>query len=181
MPNEALGLIEVTGFLGAVVAADTCLKAANVELIQCEVISGGLTTVELTGDVGAVNAAIEAGKAATEDLGCLVSSHVIARMSEDTKALFVPQEEVKPQPKEVKQEEPKEVKQEEPKEVMQQVVEVKTNTKSTEKKLRAMKVIDLRKLAYTLDNVPIPKSKIKYANKDKLVHALKDIYGRSEN
>ncbi|NDV11147.1 ethanolamine utilization protein, partial [Rhodococcus sp. IEGM 248] len=44
-----------------------------------------------------------------------------------------------------------------------------------------MKVIDLRKLAYTLDNVPIPKSKIKYANKDKLVHALKDIYGRSEN
>lgn len=97
----------------------------------------------------------------------------IARMSEDTKALFVPQEEVKPQPKEVKQEEPKEV--------IQQVVEVKTNTKSTEKKLRAMKVIDLRKLAYTLDNVPIPKSKIKYANKDKLVHALKDIYGRSEN
>ncbi|PCW59833.1 ethanolamine utilization protein [Listeria monocytogenes] len=181
MPNEALGLIEVTGFLGAVVAADTCLKAANVELIQCEVIRGGLTTVELTGDVGAVNAAIEAGKAATEDLGCLVSSHVIARMSEDTKALFVPQEEVKPQPKEVKQEEPKEVKQEEPKEVIQQVVEVKTNTKSTEKKLRAMKVIDLRKLAYTLDNVPIPKSKIKYANKDKLVHALKDIYGRSEN
>ncbi|EHL5039838.1 BMC domain-containing protein [Listeria monocytogenes] len=165
MPNEALGLIEVTGFLGAVVAADTCLKAANVELIQCEVISGGLTTVELTGDVGAVNAAIEAGKAATEDLGCLVSSHVIARMSEDTKALFVPQEEAKPQPKEV----------------IQKVVEVNTNTNNTEKKLRAMKVIDLRKLAYTLDNVPIPKSKIKYANKDKLVHALKDIYGRSEN
>ncbi|EAD4493626.1 BMC domain-containing protein [Listeria monocytogenes] len=174
MPNEALGLIEVTGFLGAVVAADTCLKAANVELIQCEVIRGGLTTVELTGDVvGAVNAAIEAGKAATEDLGCLVSSHVIARMSEDTKALFVPQEEVKTQPKEVEQEEPKEV--------IQQVVEVNTNTKSAEKKLRAMKVIDLRKLAYTLNNVPIPKSKIKYANKDKLVHALKDIYGRSEN
>ncbi|EPT7268216.1 BMC domain-containing protein [Listeria monocytogenes] len=171
MPNEALGLIEVTGFLGAVVAADTCLKAANVELIQCEVISGGLTTVELTGDVGAVNAAIEAGKAATEDLGCLVSSHVIARMSEDTKAFFVPQEEAKPQPKEIKQEEPKEVIQ----------VEVNTNTNNTEKKLRAMKVIDLRKLAYTLDNVPIPKSKIKYANKDKLVHALKDIYGRSEN
>lgn len=62
MPNEALGLIEVTGFLGAVVAADTCLKAANVELIRCEVIKGGLTTVELTGDVGAVNAAVEAGK-----------------------------------------------------------------------------------------------------------------------
>lgn len=152
MPNEALGLIEVTGFLGAVVAADTCLKAANVELIQCEVIRGGLTTVELTGDVGAVNAAIEAGKAATEDLGCLVSSHVIARMSEDTKALFVPQEEVKTQPKEVEQEEPKEV--------IQQVVEVNTNTKSAEKKLRAMKVIDLRKLAYTLNNVPIPKARL---------------------
>ncbi|EAD5843100.1 TPA_asm: BMC domain-containing protein [Listeria innocua] len=165
MPNEALGLIEVTGFLGAVVAADTCLKAANVELIRCEVIKGGLTTVELTGDVGAVNAAVEAGKAATESLGCLVSSHVIARMSEETKSLFVKAEQ--------------EI--EETKEVIQEVVEVKTTTDETEKKLREMKVIDLRKLAYTLDNVPIPKSKIKYANKDKLVHALKDIYGRSEN
>ncbi|MBC1336884.1 BMC domain-containing protein [Listeria innocua] len=168
MPNEALGLIEVTGFLGAVVAADTCLKAANVELIRCEVIKGGLTTVELTGDVGAVNAAVEAGKAATESLGCLVSSHVIARMSEETKSLFVKAEQEIEETKETK-------------EVIQEVVEVKTNTDETEKKLREMKVIDLRKLAYTLDNVPIPKSKIKYANKDKLVHALKDIYGRSEN
>ncbi|HBM4257953.1 TPA: BMC domain-containing protein [Listeria innocua] len=165
MPNEALGLIEVTGFLGAVVAADTCLKAANVELIRCEVIKGGLTTVELTGDVGAVNAAVEAGKAATESLGCLISSHVIARMSEETKSLFVKAEQ--------------EI--EETNEVIQEVVEVKTTTDETEKILREMKVIDLRKLAYTLDNVPIPKSKIKYANKDKLVHALKDIYGRSEN
>ncbi|EAH4448828.1 TPA: BMC domain-containing protein [Listeria innocua] len=165
MPNEALGLIEVTGFLGAVVAADTCLKAANVELIRCEVIKGGLTTVELTGDVGAVNAAVEAGKAVTESLGCLISSHVIARMSEETKSLFVKAEQ--------------EI--EETNEVIQEVVEVKTTTDETEKKLREMKVIDLRKLAYTLDNVPIPKSKIKYANKDKLVHALKDIYGRSEN
>ncbi|WP_270995689.1 BMC domain-containing protein [Listeria seeligeri] len=166
MPNEALGLIEVTGFLGAVVAADTCLKAANVELIQCEVIKGGLTTVELTGDVGAVNAAIEAGKAATESLGCLVSCHVIARMSEETKSLFVPTEQEK---EEIIQE------------VIQEIAEVTTITDSTEQKLREMKVIDLRKLAYTLDNVPIPKSKIKYANKEKLVHALKDIYGRSEN
>lgn len=166
MPNEALGLIEVTGFLGAVVAADTCLKAANVELIQCEVIKGGLTTVELTGDVGAVNAAIEAGKAATESLGCLVSSHVIARMSEETKSLFVPTEQEK---EEIIQE------------IIQEIAEVTTITDSTEQKLREMKVIDLRKLAYTLDNVPIPKSKIKYANKEKLVHALKDIYGRSEN
>ncbi|MBC1494113.1 BMC domain-containing protein [Listeria welshimeri] len=162
MSNEALGLIEVTGFLGAVVAADTCLKAANVELIRCEVIKGGLTTVELTGDVGAVNAAVEAGEAATESLGCLISSHVIARLSEETKSLFVQTEEAI-------------------KEAIPEIAEVKTTIDFTEQKLREMKVIDLRKLAYTLNNVPIPKSKIKYANKDKLVHALKDIYGRSEN
>ncbi|MBC1348793.1 BMC domain-containing protein [Listeria welshimeri] len=162
MPNETLGLIEVTGFLGAVVAADTCLKAANVELIRCEVIKGGLTTVELTGDVGAINAAVEAGKAATESLGCLISSHVIARLSEETKSLFVQTEEAI-------------------KEAIPEIAEVKTTIDFTEQKLREMKVIDLRKLAYTLNNVPIPKSKIKYANKDKLVHALKDIYGRSEN
>ncbi|MBC8924193.1 BMC domain-containing protein, partial [Escherichia coli] len=74
-------------------------KAENIELIQCVVMRGSLTSFEITGDVIEVNGASVAGKAATEDLGCLVSSHVIARMSEDTKALFVPQEEVKTQPK----------------------------------------------------------------------------------
>jgi len=74
---EALGMIEVTGFLGAIEAADTALKAANVELLQAEVISGGLTTVQVVGDVGAVQAAVEAAVSVREILGCLVGSHVI--------------------------------------------------------------------------------------------------------
>lgn len=55
------------------------------------------------------------------------------------------------------------------------------NMKSVEKKFCVMKVIDLRKFVYILNNVFILKSKIKYVNKDKFVYVLKDIYGRSEN
>lgn len=45
--------------------------------------------VELIGDVGVVNVVIEVGKVVIEDLGCLVLSYVIVRMSEDIKVFFV--------------------------------------------------------------------------------------------
>lgn len=80
MKLEALGMIEVTGYLGAVSAADAALKAANVRLLKSEKIKGGITTVELIGDVAAITAAVDAGKIVAEKLGCLRASHVIPRM-----------------------------------------------------------------------------------------------------
>ncbi|GGC84771.1 BMC domain-containing protein [Enterococcus wangshanyuanii] len=80
MKLEALGMIEVTGYLGAVSAADAALKAANVHLLKSEKIKGGITTVELIGDVAAITAAVDAGKVVAEKLGCLRASHVIPRM-----------------------------------------------------------------------------------------------------
>ena len=80
MKLEALGMIEVTGYLGAVSAADAALKAANVHLLKSEKIKGGITTVELIGDVAAITAAVDAGKIVAEKLGCLRASHVIPRM-----------------------------------------------------------------------------------------------------
>lgn len=77
---EALGMIEVTGFLGAIGAADAALKAANVQLLRSEKIKGGITTIELVGDVAAITAAVDAGKMVAEKLNCLRASHVIARM-----------------------------------------------------------------------------------------------------
>lgn len=95
MRHSALGLVEVRGYLGAVAAADAALKAANVTCIGVEIIKGGLTTVKLDGDVGAVQAAVEAGAAMATQLDVLVTSHVIARLHEETKALVANQAEVR--------------------------------------------------------------------------------------
>jgi len=81
MPS-ALGLVETKGLVGAIEAADTMLKAANVRLIGKEKISGGLVTVKILGDVAAVKAAVEAGAAAAQKVGELISIHVIPQPDE---------------------------------------------------------------------------------------------------
>ena len=76
---KALGLIETRGLVASIEAADAMVKAANVSL-QCKVhVGGGLVTVMVRGDVGAVKAATDAGAAAAERVGELVSVHVIPR------------------------------------------------------------------------------------------------------
>ncbi len=77
--NEALGMIETKGLVGAVEAADAMVKAAQVTLIGKERVGGGLVTVMVRGDVGAVKAAVEAGAMAAKKVGQLVSVHVIPR------------------------------------------------------------------------------------------------------
>ena len=77
--DEALGLIETKGLVGALEAADAGLKAANVRLLGQERADAGLVTVMFGGDVAAVKAAVNAGGAAAERVGQLVSSHVIPR------------------------------------------------------------------------------------------------------
>ena len=77
--NEALGMIETKGLVGAIEAADAMVKAANVTLIGKEFVGGGLVTVMVRGDVGAVKAATDAGAAAEQRVGELLSVHVIPR------------------------------------------------------------------------------------------------------
>ncbi len=77
--GEALGMIETKGLVGAIEAADAMTKSANVTLIGYEKIGSGLVTVMVRGDVGAVKAATDAGAAAAEKVGELVSVHVIPR------------------------------------------------------------------------------------------------------
>jgi microcompartment protein CcmL/EutN len=79
MSQEALGMIETKGLIGAVEAADAMVKAANVVLIGKEYIGAGYVTVLVRGDVGAVKAATDAGAAAARRVGELVSVHVIPR------------------------------------------------------------------------------------------------------
>ncbi len=88
MPLEALGLIETKGLVGSIEAADAMVKAANVKLIGKEKVGGGYVTVMVRGDVGAVKAATDAGAAAAERVGELVSVHVIPRPHAEIEALL---------------------------------------------------------------------------------------------
>lgn len=84
----ALGMVETRGLVGAIEAADAMVKAANVKLIGKEMIGGGFVTVMVRGDVGAVKAATDAGAAAAQRVGELVSVHVIPRPHGDVEMIL---------------------------------------------------------------------------------------------
>jgi len=88
MASYALGMIETKGLVGAIEAADAMVKAANVTLVGKEKVGGGLVAVMVRGDVGAVKAATDAGAAAAERVGQLVSVHVIPRPHEEVEQLL---------------------------------------------------------------------------------------------
>jgi ethanolamine utilization protein EutM len=85
---SALGMIETKGLVGSIEAADAMVKAANVTLIDKVLVGGGLVTVMVRGDVGAVKAATDAGAAAAERVGQLVSVHVIPRPHNDVELIL---------------------------------------------------------------------------------------------
>ncbi len=87
---EALGMIETRGLVGSIEAADAMVKAAKVQLVGKEQIGGGYVTVFVRGDVGAVKAATDAGAAAAEKVGELVSVHVIPRPHQEVE-MIIPQ------------------------------------------------------------------------------------------
>ncbi|EHQ91489.1 ethanolamine utilization microcompartment protein EutM [Desulfosporosinus youngiae] len=86
--NNALGMIETKGLIGAIEASDAMVKAANVTLIGKTLVGGGLVTVMVRGDVGAVKAATDAGAAAAERVGELIAVHVIPRPHTDVEKVL---------------------------------------------------------------------------------------------
>ena len=66
------------------------MKAADVELVGRERADAGLMTIKLKGDVAAVRAAVDAGAAAAQRVGELVSVHVIPRPDADVEILIYP-------------------------------------------------------------------------------------------
>ena len=84
MSNEALGMVETKGLVGAIEAADAMTKAANVALIGYEKIGSGLVTVM----VRAVKASVDAGAAAAANVGQVVSQHVIPRPHTDVEKIL---------------------------------------------------------------------------------------------
>ncbi len=77
--SEALGMVETKGFVAALAAADSMVKAANVTIVSRQQVGDGLVAVVVRGDVGAVKAATEAGAETASTVGELISVHVIPR------------------------------------------------------------------------------------------------------
>lgn len=79
MTDQALGMIETRGLVASIEAADAMVKAARVTLIGKEKVEGGLVTILVVGETAAVKSAIDAGAAAAQRVGELVSTHIIPR------------------------------------------------------------------------------------------------------
>jgi microcompartment protein CcmL/EutN len=182
---SALGMIETKGLVAAVEAADAMVKAANVGLIGKVHVGGGLVTVMVRGDVGAVKAATDAGAAAADRVGELISVHVIPRPHEEVESILpgredntsVPGESTEPEIN-VKPAAPAAEKKAET---------IKTETRSkesgTKKKpivakadIESMPVVELRKFARSIKGFPIEGREISKANRATLLGLIKKHY-----
>lgn len=201
MAEKALGLIEVRGFLGAVVVADAALKAANVSLLNVETVKSGLNTVQLVGDVSAVRSAVEAVVEIAQDQPYYLHSHVIARLDSQTDSILLPIQkevnkdvskaetsssleesvlevidlidvpEVNPQPL-ISDNETAFVEDIISDVIVEEEVLTEGQQKYSEEELNKFKVVELRSIAYREDKIDLSKKEIKFANKQLLIQAL---------
>lgn len=202
MSGKALGLIEVNGLVGAIEAADSALKAANVRLLGVEKISAGLTTVKIIGDVSAVQASVDAARIAVNKISSVFSSTVISRMDSQTEAMILnSNEKVKKIATKLSTEDSncleetekvinEDISEINDLEVIKEVEQVKVEeidaceekTEEKEEKvyksieLEAMKVEELRRLARQLKITEMNNKQIKFAKKDRLVEVIAKYY-----
>lgn len=191
---KALGMIEVYGYLAAVEALDSALKAANVSLVNVEKVKGGLVAVLVEGDVGAVKAAMDASAAAAERLGTVVSVHVIPRPAEDVARMLgrqegtpgpdkdpdppskppapEPEPEAEPDPESGTPEEPESVEEPEAVEEPAPISEPEPKELSLPQGMESMSVQDLRKLARELEITNMTRAEIRYAKKQELIQKI---------
>ena len=186
---KALGMIETRGLVASIEAADAMVKAANVTLTCKEHVGGGLVTVMVRGDVGAVKAAVDAGAAAAERVGELVSVHVIPRPHEELEGILTTPAPVTPTPKPPRepeeappapvsqspapQPEPQpdpEVPAEEEKAEEGETVEL---AELTDEVLEAMPVVKLRSVARSVGLDTMTRKEIRFAKKEELVAAIR--------
>lgn len=185
---QALGMIEVYGYLTAVEALDSALKAANVSRLGVEKVRGGLVTVLVEGDVGAVKAAMDASAAAAERVGTVISVHVIPRPADDvTRMLKGGKEPEEPTPPTSSEpEEPSELEissepdtlsePEAPAEPESEPAKAEEAEKApqdvTVEEMQTMGVDALRRLARALEIKNMTRAEIRFAKKQELIQKI---------
>lgn len=190
MEITALGMIETSGLLSAIEAADAGLKAANVRLLGTDYVRGGLVMVRFEGDVAAVQAAVDAGTMAAQRVGVVVSSHVIPRAMPEVFCMLASDPGMGPGKRsqggcaacggcEGGMRELRRCR-----EASASVDQEKTNEEKTENKqktdsalppleeLKKWKVLALRSFARKLPGFSMKAAEIRYANKAQLLEAL---------
>jgi len=95
--GQAVGLLEVFGLVTAFAAADAACKAANVTIESFDKNKPDkadtleiplLVLVKLRGSIADIQAAIEAGERAANNLGGVLTKHIIARPAHDTEGIL---------------------------------------------------------------------------------------------
>ncbi|MDX1947829.1 MAG: BMC domain-containing protein [Pirellulaceae bacterium] len=94
--SEALGILEVTGLVPAMVALDTMDKAAGVRLVQVESNDFYGVVLKVAGSVDAVQTAVEAGKAIAETMGGKPVGTVLNHPDERARAALMSPVEISP-------------------------------------------------------------------------------------
>jgi microcompartment protein CcmL/EutN len=157
----ALGLIETRGLVGAIEAADAALKTSHVKLVGKERADAGLITIKITGETAAVRAAVDAGAAAAQRVGELVSVHVIPRPHDELNQF------VNGDTSDVVENKTTQT-------LHEPVSSIDTSTDIDEYKMQLDKltVHQLRTLARSTENVSIYGRQISMANKQKLIDEL---------
>lgn len=190
---NALGMIETRGLVASIEAADAMVKAASVTLISKTHVGGGLVTVMVEGDVGAVKAATDAGAAAAERVGELISVHVIPRPAADVAHILDRRPDPKPEPEpepsapepepepEVPEPEPEEaahteeMKEEQPEEAPAEKMDL---SELTPEALGKMTVAKLRIVARELGTTGMSRRDIRFAKKEDLIERITKALGQ---
>lgn len=88
---KAIGVIESFAIASLIVAADVCVKAANVELIEIRLGSGigGKSYAIMTGDVADVKVALQFGVDSIKNTGNIVNHIIIASPHSDFKKMLM--------------------------------------------------------------------------------------------
>ena len=90
---DAIGIVEMFGYVCAIKAADAAAKAADVKIIaidsnkpaHAETVEVPLIMcIKMEGSVAAVKAGVEAAAEAAESCTGLIQKHIIARPTEDS-------------------------------------------------------------------------------------------------
>ncbi|MBK9099632.1 MAG: BMC domain-containing protein [bacterium] len=88
MADQALGMVETRGLVASIEAADAMVKAARVTLIGKEKVQGGLVAILVVGETAAVKSAVDAGAAAAQRVGELISTHIIPRPDDQVRGII---------------------------------------------------------------------------------------------
>ena len=94
--NDAIGIIEMFGFVTAITAADAAAKAADVKVIAIDSNKPAnadsvevplIMAVKVQGSVSAVTAAVDAAARTAESICGLINKHIIARPTDDSQKM----------------------------------------------------------------------------------------------